>query len=75
MKNITLIAAIGVTAVIVILSIAVNPDNLSIMMQEYGSEYVAGYIVGTFLLVLFFAWIVEKIANLRKPKERKQISD
>jgi hypothetical protein len=72
MKNITLLSAIGVTALSIILSAVANVNYVSSMLQKYGLGYAFGSAIGTFLIILLIALIVEKIVLSSRKKPRTE---
>jgi putative effector of murein hydrolase LrgA (UPF0299 family) len=75
MKGITFAAAFILTVCIVIVGTVVYPNYLGQAVTS-NNEYVFGFFLGTFLILLFFGWIGEKIARtIRKPRKKKQVNE
>jgi hypothetical protein len=69
MKGITFAIAFILTTCIVIGGVAIYPKVLG-QAAVYNNEFVFGFFLGPFLVLLFFAWVGEKIfLKLKKTKE------
>jgi hypothetical protein len=69
MKGITFLTAFILTACLVIGGVALYPNILG-KAATYNNEFVFGLFLGPFCVLLFFAWIGEKIVlKTRKKKE------
>jgi len=69
MKGITFAIAFILTACFVIGGVALYPKILG-QAVAYNNEFVFGFFLGPFFVLLFFAWIGEKIVfKLWKKKE------
>ncbi len=60
MKGITFAIAFILTACFVIGGVALYPNILG-QAAAYNNEFVFGFFLGPFFVLLFFAWIGEKI--------------
>ena len=68
MKGITFAIAFILTILIVIVGTVVYPSILG-QAAVYNNEYVFGFFLGSFCILLFFGWISEKIViKIRKKK-------
>jgi apolipoprotein N-acyltransferase len=69
MKGITFAIAFILTAFIVVGGVALYPNILG-QAAAYHNDFVFGFFLGPFFVLLFFAWIGEKIVlKIRKRKE------
>ena len=69
MKGITFATAFILTACFVIGGVAFYPNILG-QAAAYNNEFVFGFFLGPFFVLLFFAWIGEKIVlKVWKKKE------
>jgi hypothetical protein len=73
MKGITFAAAFILTVCIIIVGTVVYPNYLGQAVTS-NNEYVFGFFLGTFLILLFFGWIGEKIACTIRNRGRKNKS-
>jgi len=72
MKSITFASAFVLTILIIILGTATYPMVFGPAMT-YNTEYVFGFFLGTFFVLLLLGWIGEKtISILKKPRKKKQ---
>ncbi len=71
MKSITFAAAFVLTILIVLVGTLLYPMIFGPAVTS-NSEYVFGFFVGTFFMLLFLAWLLEKaIFFVRKPMKKK----
>jgi hypothetical protein len=69
MKGITFAIAFILTVCVVIGGVALYPNILG-QAAGYNNEFVFGFFLGPFIVLLFFAWVGEKIViRLIKKKE------
>ena len=71
MKGITFAVAFILTIFIVIVGTVIYPNILG-QAATYNNEYVFGFFLGSFYILLFFGWISEKVAlKIRKTRRKK----
>jgi hypothetical protein len=70
MKSLTFIVAFVATACIVIIGTLVYPSIIGPAVA-HNNEYVFGFFLATFMSLLVFTWIREKIARKIRKQGRK----
>jgi hypothetical protein len=69
-RRTTFFLAIVTLIIRVMLSVSLNLSNVIDVANTYGPSYVAGNIIGEFLIILLVHWIIEKNYDKIRPRAK-----